>query len=97
MGARSDYGWIMPSLIWLCRQAEPSSQVVRWLEILAEFSYQIEHRRGKKHGNADGLSCRLADGCKQCQNIERRDGGPLAQTLKNSWESGCIQLGGKTT
>jgi len=44
------------SLIWLCKRAEPSSQVARWLEILAEFSYRIEHRPGKKHGNADGLS-----------------------------------------
>jgi len=66
------------SLIWLCRRAEPSSQVARWLEILAEFSYQIKHRPGKKYGNADGLSRRQADGCKQCQNIKRRDGGALS-------------------
>jgi len=46
------------SLIWLCRRAEPSSQVARWLKILAEFSYRIEHRPGKEHGNADGLSRR---------------------------------------
>ena len=31
------------SLIWLCRRAEPSSQVACWLEILAEFSYLIKH------------------------------------------------------
>jgi len=43
-------------LIWLCKRAEPSSQVARWLEVLAEFSYRIEHRPGKKHSNADGLS-----------------------------------------
>jgi len=34
------------SLIWLCKRAESSSQVARWLEILAEFSYRIEHRAG---------------------------------------------------
>jgi len=62
-------------LIWLCKRAEPSSQVARWLEILAEFSYMIEHRPGKKHSNADGLS-RCPEGkCKQCLNIEKRDGG----------------------
>jgi len=44
------------SLIWLCKRAEPSSQVARWLEVLAEFSYRIEHWPSKKHGNADGLS-----------------------------------------
>jgi len=64
------------SLIWLCKRAEPSSQVARWLEVLAKFSYWIEHRPGRKHGNADGLSRRPDEGCKQCRNIERRDGGP---------------------
>jgi len=29
------------SLIWLCKSAKPSSQVARWLEILAEFSSQL--------------------------------------------------------
>ena len=32
------------SLRWLCRRTEPSDQVARWLELLAEFSYTIEHR-----------------------------------------------------
>jgi len=64
------------SMIWLCKRAEPSSQVARWLEILVEFSYRIEYRPGKKHGNADGLSRRPDEGCKQCLNIEKRDGGP---------------------
>jgi len=63
-------------LIWLCQRAEPSSQIPHWLEIMAEFSYQIEHRPGKKHGNADGLSRRHTDRRSQCQNIESRDGRP---------------------
>jgi len=62
------------SLIWLCKRAEPSSQVARWLEILAEFFYQIKHRPGGRHSNADGLSQRLTGGYKQCLNIEKRDG-----------------------
>ena len=44
------------SLQCLCRSKEPSNQVARWLEILAEFSYTLEHRAGVRHGNADGLS-----------------------------------------
>jgi len=64
------------SLIWLWKRAEPSSQVARWLEILAELSYRIEHRPGKTHGNADGLGRRPDEGCRQCLNIEKRDGGP---------------------
>ena len=63
------------SLIWLCRRKEPTHQVARWLEILSEFKYRIEHRPGVKHSNADGMSRRCSD-CRQCQLIEQRDGGP---------------------
>jgi len=62
------------SLIWLCKRAEPSSQVARWLDILAELSYRIEHHAGRNHGNADGMSHRPVEDCKQCLHIERRDG-----------------------
>jgi len=86
-------------LIWLCQRAEPSSQVARWLEFLAEFSYWIEHRPGKKHGIADELSRRRADGYKQFLNIERRDGGPLCSDVEEqiekagvyNWEEGQLQ------
>ena len=30
--------------------------MARWLEIMAQFDFNIEHRAGKKHGNADALS-----------------------------------------
>ena len=71
------------SLRWLCRRKEPSNQVARWLEILAEFQYKLEHRSGVKHGNADGLSRRVCDDtCRQCELIERRDGGPSHQQLR---------------
>jgi len=64
------------SLIWLCKRAELSSQVAQWLEILAEFSYWLEHRPGRRHSNADGLSRRPDGGCKQCLNIKKKGGGP---------------------
>ena len=65
------------SLRWLCRRHEPTAQVARWLEILSPFSYQLEHRAGKLHGNADGLSRRTPClDCTQCAAIEKRDGGP---------------------
>jgi len=87
------------SLIWLCKRAEPSSQVARWLEILAEFSYRIEHRPGKKHGKADRLSRRPDEGCRQCLNIEKRDGGPPRSELRTlahpgieyDWDQGQLQ------
>jgi len=77
------------SLIWLCKRAEPSRQVARWLEVLAEFSYRIEHRPGRKHRNADGLSRRPDEGCKQCRNITRRDGGPPRSELETL---GCPEI-----
>jgi len=77
------------SLIWLCKRAEPSSQVARWLEMLAKFSYQIERRPGKKHGNADGMSRRPDGGCKQCLGIKRRDGGPSRSDLETLANQGA--------
>ena len=72
------------SLRWLCRRREPSAQVARWLEILAEFQMTLEHRAGPKHGNADGLSRQTCLDCKQCQRVEERDGGPThAQLLED--------------
>ena len=62
------------SLRCLCRSKDPSNQVARWLEILAEFSYTLEHRAGVRHGNADSLSRQACEDCRQCELIERRDG-----------------------
>ena len=31
--------------------------MARWLEVLSQFNFSILHRKGKQHGNADGL-CR---------------------------------------
>ena len=35
---------------------KPAGQVARWLEKLSEYNYDIEHRPGKNHNNADSLS-----------------------------------------
>jgi len=86
------------SLIWLCKRAEPSSQVARWLEIPAEFSYRIEHPAGRKHGNADDMNRRPVEDCKQCLHIEQWDEGParldveteLVEGAVNWWEHGHL-------
>ena len=44
------------SLTWLLRFKEPQGQLARWLEYIFQFKFQIVHRPGKKHGNADALS-----------------------------------------
>ena len=55
------------SLPWLLRMPNPNGQLARWLEILSEYTFQISHRKGLKHNNADGLSRQVCKDCKQCQ------------------------------
>jgi len=44
------------SLKWLQSFRDPEGQLARWLEVLAEYQFTVEHRAGSKHGNADSLS-----------------------------------------
>jgi len=39
--------------------------LARWMETLAEFDFEIEHRPGRLHSNVDGVSRQF---CKQCLN-----------------------------
>ena len=36
-------------------------QLARWLTFIEQFDYEVVHRQGTKHGNADGLSRRPPD------------------------------------
>ena len=51
------------SLKWLNTFRRPEGILARWIETLAEFDYEIEHRPGRLHCNADGVS---RPTCKQC-------------------------------
>ena len=44
------------SLNWIKTLKEPSGLVLRWLDTLANFHFQVDHRPGSKHTNADVLS-----------------------------------------
>ncbi|KAJ8037598.1 hypothetical protein HOLleu_18448 [Holothuria leucospilota] len=44
------------ALRWLMSFKEPTDQTARWIEILSQFNFDIEHRAGKRHSNADSLS-----------------------------------------
>ena len=57
--ARTDHN----SLKWLHNFREPEGQVARWLELLSEYNFQVIHRPGLQHRNADALS---RSPCKQC-------------------------------
>ena len=60
------------ALQWLKRTPEPMAQLARWLAFIEQFHFDISHRAGARHGNADGLSripprdmidcCRITDG-----------------------------------
>ena len=49
---RTDHG----ALTWLLNFKNPEGQLARWLEVLGTYNFNIKHRAGLKHGNADGLS-----------------------------------------
>lgn len=44
------------SLVWIMRFKHSGGQLARWLSELSEYSFDIQHRSGIKHSNADGLS-----------------------------------------
>ena len=56
------------SLQWLLNFKEPEGQLARWMETLSEYKFDIQHRPGKKHGNADGLS--RQGPCRQCGFVD---------------------------
>ena len=73
---RTDHG----ALRWLFGFKDPIAQVARWLETLAMFDFDIEHRPGRLHGNADGLS-RIP--CRQC-GWEPEDSPPCVLAVTRS-------------
>ena len=67
---RTDHG----SLRWLMQFKNPEGQIARWLEVLGQYSFEIEHRPGVKHGNADGLSRRpCPQNCSHCGRNEEKE------------------------
>ena len=57
------------SLAWLSHFHHIEGQLARWLEVLAQFDFQIIHRPGNKHSNADALS-RIPDRIPPCNCYE---------------------------
>ena len=61
------------ALKWLRNFKEPEGMIARWLSVLETYDFEISHRRGSLHGNADGMSripprkC-MRDDCPDCQN-----------------------------
>ena len=66
---RSDHG----SLWWLMNFRNLEGQMGWWLAFLNNYDFEIQHRPGKSHGNADALSrrsCTICDFCERCEQQE---------------------------
>ncbi|CAG2216581.1 Retrovirus-related Pol polyprotein from transposon 297 [Mytilus edulis] len=63
---RSDHA----SLRWLFNFKDPQGQLARWLETLSQYNFDIQHRPGVKHQNADSLSRREYD-LSLCDHIKQ--------------------------
>lgn len=55
------------SLQWLRHTPQPIAQAARWLLLIEEFDFEIQHIPGSRHQNADALSRRP---CRQCGRTE---------------------------
>ena len=64
------------SLKWLSRFKDAEGMVGRWVTYLSTFNFELEHRKGSLHGNADALSRKAPkkllllckqDSCQECQ------------------------------
>ena len=60
---RTDHG----ALRWLMNFKDPQGQVARWLEVLGTYEFDVQHRPGLKHNNADAMS---RGPCRQCGRDE---------------------------
>jgi hypothetical protein len=52
-------------LQWLINFKEPEGQLARWIEYLGTFDFEIVHRKGQLHGNADAM---FRIPCSYCNN-----------------------------
>lgn len=75
------------SLTWLLNFKEPEGQLARWLETLQDYNFEIRHRAGRLHANADALSrrpCEIEE-CRHCQRVEDRDAAtPVVSALRTA-------------
>ena len=68
---RSDHS----ALQWLMKFRNPEGQIARWIQRLHEYDFEVKHRPGHLHANADAVSrrpCRSTS-CTHCDRLEKRD------------------------
>ena len=62
------------ALVWLTNLKNIQGMLARWLAKLQQFHFDIVHRPGAQHGNADGLS--------RCPQCDRGSCAPTTKTLR---------------
>lgn len=75
------------SLTWLLNFKNSEGQIARWIQKLEEYDFEIKHRKGSLHGNADALSRRpCSNGCRYCTAAEKKYDkiGPVIRQIKDS-------------
>ena len=69
------------ALQWLLKFKNPEGQIARWLQKLQDYEFEISHRSGQKHSNADAMSRRPCHGgCKHCEKAERIEQSQTIET-----------------
>lgn len=78
---RTDHG----SLRWIFDFKDPKGQVARWLEVISQYDFDIEHRPGTKHLNADALS-RKDFYQTRCEHTREDSECPRCLEIEKDWE-----------
>ena len=69
------------ALQWLQRTPEPMAQLARWLVFIEQFDFDVLHRPGARHGNADGLSRKPMEGIDDNHRVCRSMGDTVPAEL----------------
>jgi len=74
------------SLKWLLTFRNLEGQLARWLEQIQQYDFEIVHRKGNLHSNADGLSRRpcVENNCSYCNKQESREREIIGRIILNS-------------
>src|SRR5258708_7564942 len=75
------------ALIYLRSAKELIGQQARWLDFIEEFDFDLQHRPGVTHGNADAMSRKPCDEngveCRQCHR-KGLGAGPMASAVRQN-------------
>ena len=69
------------ALVWLTNLKNIQGMLNHWLAKLQQFHFDIIHRPGAQHGNADGLS--------RCPQCERGSCAPIKNTHQTDYANSC--------